>query len=348
MRARSGPNRSSGFTLIELLVVIAIIAILIGLLLPAVQKVREAAARMKCQNNLKQLGLAVHNYEGTYGSLPPAIVSSPGSADWAGLKEFQKNPAVTPTAGTDFAKHGFLSLMLPYIEQGNVLNSIPGGYNFRLDWNDPVNQPATSTRIPTYECPSVPSEHVVSPVPSGWTKGPATGDYWPITRANNNNAVWTQLNMTPPSDDGVRGVLTHNRRTNILAITDGLSNTLMLGESGARHEGWAGGKRYADASTLGFLAGGWGQESNNIVCAGTQAPVTPGVKPAKVSTAAHVQAGTVAINAWNQGELYGFHSGVCNVVFGDGSVRSLRSSITLTTLLKLAARGDGVPVNADE
>jgi prepilin-type N-terminal cleavage/methylation domain-containing protein len=336
------------FTLIELLVVIAIIAILIGLLLPAVQKVREAAARAKCTNNLKQLGLAIHNSEGTYGALPPAIVSSPGSADWAGLKDFQKNPNVAPASGSDFARHGFLSLMLPYIEQANVLAAASGGYNFRLDWSDPTNQPATSTRIPTYECPSVPSDHLINPMPSGWSRPPATGDYWPVTRGNTNSGVWTALGYTYPGDDSVRAVLTHNRRTQILAVTDGLSNTLMLGESGARHEGWAGGARYATASTLGFLAGAWGQESNNIVCAGTQGPVTPGAKPAgKVTNGGQVPA-AVAVNAWNQGELYGFHTGVCNVVLGDGSVRSLRSSISLSVLERLAARADGYPVNPDE
>ncbi|MBA4188096.1 MAG: prepilin-type cleavage/methylation domain-containing protein [Planctomycetaceae bacterium] len=332
-----------GFTLIELLVVIAIIAVLIGLLLPAVQKVREAAARIKCTNNLKQIGLAVHNYEGTYTSLPPGMVNNPGVADYAGMKDYQKNPAVAPTTGTDFANHGFLSIMLPYIEQANVLSLAAGGYNYRLNWNDPANQPVCTTRIPVYECPSVPNTHILATIPSSWSVAPALGDYFPTSRASQVSGAWTSASpgaalSAYPGDDAVRGVLTHNRRTKINQITDGLSNTLMVGESGARSEGWSGGKQYS--ASIGGISGAWASNTN-ITCTGTQGPITPGVAPVgKVTSGTQVPT-SVAINAYNQSELYAFHPGVCNVVLGDGSVRALRDTITLGTLLKLAARADG-------
>jgi prepilin-type processing-associated H-X9-DG protein len=139
-------------------------------------------------------------------------------------------------------------------------------------------------------------------------------------------------------------VLTHNQRTQILQITDGLSNTLMAGEAGARAEGWSGGKQYG--TNTGGSNGCWAAQTN-IVCAGTRGPITPGTAPAgKVTNAGHL-ADSVAINGYNQSELYSFHPGICNVAMGDGSVRSLKDTMALGTLVKLAARADGAVLDSE-
>ncbi|MBP3960221.1 DUF1559 domain-containing protein [Gemmata sp. G18] len=338
MRFHSGPRRA--FTLIELLVVIAIIAILIGLLLPAVQKVREAAARLKCSNNLKQLGLALHNYEGTRGALPPSSVQTPTAAAMSGLRDFQK-VGTTGTLNTDYAKHCFLAIILPYIEQGNVLQQNGTVYDLRQDWFAPNNQAAAATRIPTFECPSVSYEHKMNPIlepatyGSGWS--PATSDYMAVNRGNNRTAIWTAMGLTYPGDDGIKSVLGSNVFTPLLTVTDGLSNTIMLAEAGARPQSWKFGVRQTDPT---FMNGAWAHSGNDIAVDGSN--------PAggTLSAAADVPA-ACSVNCANQGEIYAFHTGGANVTLGDGSVRFLRKSISLVVLQKMCARADGYPVELD-
>jgi prepilin-type N-terminal cleavage/methylation domain-containing protein/prepilin-type processing-associated H-X9-DG protein len=194
-------RRRSGFTLIELLVVIAIIAILIGLLLPAVQKVREAAARTKCSNNLKQIGLALHNHAGVYGPFPPAYRNKP------------------PTAFDYIPGWGWGAIILPFVEQDplyqqlNVQNSLFGG------GGNPANPtPLTKTLLKIYRCPSD-----TGPDLNTFRNNFPTSNYRAVCGFDDADGLFVTN-----ADRG--GVMFQNSKILPTDISDGTSNTLAVGE----------------------------------------------------------------------------------------------------------------------
>ncbi|HEV3084853.1 MAG TPA: DUF1559 domain-containing protein [Gemmataceae bacterium] len=213
-------HRRSGFTLIELLVVIAIIAILVGLLLPAVQKVREAANRMKCQNNLKQIGLGLHNYHDAYGRFP-----------------FGKGPDYrTSRPGTPvYPRWSQHALLLPFIEQDNLYNSIDftwppetpgmgGVINFMPAWQNPARQNADACRspVPTYLCPSDPAGQ-----PADW---PGQNNYYANLGTTFLCDLSESLSSTIAPTETPTGVFYYLSKVRIADILDGTSNTVVFSE----------------------------------------------------------------------------------------------------------------------
>ena len=190
------------FTLVELLVVIAIIGILIGLLLPAVQRVRESARRTACLNNIRQLALASHNYESSFGQFPPSYEIEPGT--------------ILPTSNGSWSVQAKL---LPYVEQNNLFNKI----NFNVPWDDPLNVDAEIpiTRVSSYICPSEANDTVR--VNSNGEK-----KVYPLNYAFNMGS-WLIYDPTKATTQG-DGPFFVNSQTRMSKITDGSSNTLGVGE----------------------------------------------------------------------------------------------------------------------
>ena len=210
-RCCSSGNRRCGFTLIELLVVIAIIAILVALLLPAVQQAREAARRSQCKNNLKQLGLATHNFEGSFGQLPVGSESKP-------------NPAAPMTVPYTFYRWSVLAHLTPYLEQSNAYNSLDLETPlFTLPTFDvaPQNRGAAALIVPVFLCPS---DQGVS-VSSGY----GVGELGPTNYAG--CAGTGAGGGTPFKDEGADGTFYIKSKTRWRDMTDGTSNTAIMSES---------------------------------------------------------------------------------------------------------------------
>jgi prepilin-type N-terminal cleavage/methylation domain-containing protein/prepilin-type processing-associated H-X9-DG protein len=311
-------RRRIAFTLIELLVVIAIIAILIGMFLPAVQKVREAAARAQCSNNFKQLALALHNYAGTEGTFPPSYT-------------FTVAPPATITS------YAWGVLVLPYVEQGNLYQA----YKFNQLINSTANETVITTPLKVMQCPSTPKQNrlYTYTLPAGaiFTGSPAltwqasASDYFPPS------GVFRALNFPASSDRG--GMLQVNTNRKFGDVTDGVSNTILLGELAGRPDVY----RKGALSTLNAAAGeatdgaGWGDPLN-----GEQ-----WLKGSLFDGTVGSQGGPCVINCTNLSEtgLYSFHTGGVNVAMGDGSVRFLSASIAATTFAYLVTRDGGEVVD---
>ncbi len=328
MRCVERPRRI-GFTLIELLVVIAIIAILIGLLLPAVQKVRAAAARSQCQNNLKQFGIALHMYADTQHYFPKSSTNA-GNFN-----------ATSPS-------HGWVTYVLPYLEQDNLFRL----YHFEVNWSDPLNQPVYITPLKVVQCPSSPNPNrTVSD--AGWTA--ATWDYI------NTGSLLSVLYMSPsiitypqgwdPKASPANWVPTRGiidvDQVAFTAVQDGLSNTLMMSEDAGMPAHWQMGQQVNTPFNYGSYGtdqAAWAGDGKSWSLDGfdtTTLMVNDSFASPQRLT------GTCAINCTNDMELYSFHTNGVNGLMGDGSVRFLSNSISIRTVAALITRAGGEVIPPD-
>ncbi|VTR97703.1 DUF1559 domain-containing protein [Tuwongella immobilis] len=308
MRCRFASRSRQGFTLIELLVVIAIIAILIGLLLPAVQKVREAAARMKCQNNVKQIGIALHSYHDANSTLPPGV-----SAGFHGLASY----------GPDWDRRSWPIFLLPYVEQDNLFRfvearvqvvSVSGGHT--IFFNE------VGTVVSAFVCPSDPN------APKNLTAGAGTPNAGQGAHTNYAGCVGNTTASYTNADLG--GMLYGKSRVRLTDVNDGLSNTLMTGEILLSQD-------TGSHDTRGRM--------HNAVHAGvsfsTGLPPNTTVGDEQQSYCIPVPNRAPCGGSGLRLSLRSNHTGGVNVGLGDGSVRFITNNINLTTYQSLGTRAGG-------
>lgn len=333
-----------GFTLIELLVVIAIIAVLVAIMLPAVQAARESARRSQCSNNLKQIGLAIHNFHDSKGHLPSSV-----------------RPILSSTV-----RAGVFVRLLPFLDQKPLWDK----YDTSVTWSDPANLPVSRLRMNTYECPSSPKHnYTLDHNPDGfvggtgpWTGIVAVGDY--AGSLGNSPALGALSTPASPIDASTstttsgsqmtNGFLPKNSQISLTDITDGVSNTIAIWESGGRPFVYrraglvAGGDNLVNHHTNG---GGWVRPASDILFSGSSKDGTliPGSTQAGTflnrtngydhATETYSATGYPApYGTEGSSQPFSFHSGGINVLFGDGRVKFLNEDIDIATAAALVSR----------
>ena len=301
-----------GFTLIELLVVIAIIAVLISLLLPAVQQAREAARRSQCKNNLKQLGLALHNYHDTYSVFPPGALAL--STTGVAYKPGDTEPSRTAVVGG----WGWTVFVLPFIDQGPLYNSLaPNGNNF-------PSAPTTLTKtiLPVFLCPSDASGSIHTATAMGGMV-PRMGTPSPTIPPSMGVPVWITCRNPLQS---TRGIFWYNSATRLRDISDGASNTIMVTE---RY--WDGGDSETRRGAI------WAGK-----CDGTTGALNVGNKYANIVRAANHP--DWIVKGLNNNSASSRHVGGVHFVLGDGAVRFISENLDGATYQNLAQMADGLVI----
>jgi prepilin-type N-terminal cleavage/methylation domain-containing protein/prepilin-type processing-associated H-X9-DG protein len=340
-----------GFTLIELLVVIAIIAILIGLLLPAVQKIRDAAQRMKCANNLKQMGLALHNFHDNYNQFPAALIHS-GRYNNANNTPYDGPEVSYKGQPYRIYNHtGFVAL-LPFIEQDNLYrqynytyvgsSSSPYGIPIGPDPNPNPNRLVAQQPVKTYNCPS-------DQTPAQSTNAPRTMDFYERDNAQYGNYLFAtgvftdyDANWSVYANDIRRGAFGNNGAAKIATITDGTSNTIAIGESATQ------------ARKTSTHYGPWWGTGTHTAVHGRAVSSSSSTLNQATAFASNGAGGTYAddwnINAVWRGDsrkrVYAWvfssnHTGGANFVMCDGSVKFLRNNLDYTVFCALNYISDG-------
>ena len=312
-------SHAQGFTLVELLVVIAIIGILVSLLLPAVQAAREAARRTQCENNLKQLGTAAHNFHDTFKKLPSSI---------------------RPAGLTPLPRIAGLTFLLPYIEQQTAFEQ----YDQTKNWSDPANVLVTSQQMATFLCPSSPEPKRLDGLPEA---SPWTGNLVAVTDYSPTIGVDQRLKSANLVDVAGAGMLTKNGDPRFADVLDGLSNTIMYAESAGRPYVYRGTQRIGtNLLTNRLNAGGWSRPASDFSVDGSSYDGLAFPGPCALNcTNGEDFASTPFPHPYygseGTAEAYAFHPGGAHFALGDGSVRFLAQTIGIREFARLVARAGG-------